>query len=354
VSSLASVSANPSFDRSLSRPGPRLVPQAGNDGQNHRNVLIVGAGKPGRELAAHLRDHPKAGRTVRGFVDERAPIHGDVHGRISDLARIIRTQFVDEIILAPPHDREVIRRVAREARRNRISVTIVPELFGFPPQSVSFGTLGNLPIMQLYEERLPIGALICKRAADVILALFALLIISPLMGVIAALIKLGSPGPVFYRALRVGKKGRSFLCYKLRTMVAGADQLREELRCRNEREGPFFKITNDPRVTRLGRFLRRYSFDEFPQLWNVLKGDMSLVGPRPHPLDDFERYELEHLRRLNVTPGITGLWQVTARHDPSFERSMQLDLEYIERWSLWLDLRILLNTVPILFHGTGS
>jgi len=165
---------------------------------------------------------------------------------------------------------------------------------------------------------------------------------------------LHSPGAVLYRSLRVGKKGYSFVCYKLRTMIAEADQLREELRARNERHGPFFKIENDPRVTRLGRWLRRYSLDELPQFWNVLKGEMSLVGPRPHPMPDFAGYQTEHLRRLNVTPGITGLWQITARKDPSFERNMALDLEYIEHWSLWLDLKILLKTAPILLGGTGS
>ena len=137
-------------------------------------------------------------------------------------------------------------------------------------------------------------------------------------------------------------------------MVANADALKDELRHLNERQGPFFKIGNDPRLTRVGRFLRKYSLDELPQLWNVLKGEMSLVGPRPHPVDDYEQYTLEHLRRLDVTPGITGLWQVSARHDPSFEKNMALDLEYIESWGPWLDLKILLRTVPAVFKGSGS
>jgi lipopolysaccharide/colanic/teichoic acid biosynthesis glycosyltransferase len=137
-------------------------------------------------------------------------------------------------------------------------------------------------------------------------------------------------------------------------MVANADQLKDGLRECNERQGPCFKIENDPRVTGVGRFLRRYSLDELPQLWNVLRGEMSLVGPRPHPLDDFELYRLDHLRRLDVTPGITGLWQVTARRDPSFQRNMALDLEYIEHWSFWMDLRILWKTVFVIFHGSGA
>jgi lipopolysaccharide/colanic/teichoic acid biosynthesis glycosyltransferase len=137
-------------------------------------------------------------------------------------------------------------------------------------------------------------------------------------------------------------------------MVANADELKNSLRQHNERQGPFFKISCDPRITRSGRFLRKYSLDELPQFWNVLKGDMSLVGPRPHPLDDFQRYDLDHLRRLEVRPGITGLWQVTARKDPSFQTNMRLDLQYIEGWSVWLDLKILLKTLPAVIQGGGQ
>jgi len=331
-----------------------LVTQAHPAPANHRNVLIVGAGKSGRGLGAHLLERPKTSQIVCGFVDERAPIRGDVHGRVSDLPQVIRTQFVDEIVITAPYDNELIQRVAREARRNRISVAVVPELFGFAPQSVSLGTLGSVPILKLSEERRPRIKFLVKRGMDVLVSALILLLVSPLLALLAALIRLDSPGAVLYRSLRVGKKGYSFVCYKLRTMIAEADQLREELRARNERHGPFFKIENDPRVTRLGRWLRRYSLDELPQFWNVLKGEMSLVGPRPHPMPDFAGYQTEHLRRLNVTPGITGLWQITARKDPSFERNMALDLEYIEHWSLWLDLKILLKTAPILLGGTGS
>jgi exopolysaccharide biosynthesis polyprenyl glycosylphosphotransferase len=332
-----------------------LITQTGPDSQkNNRNVLIVGAGKSGRGLAAHLRERPRNGHVVCGFVDERAPVRGDVHGRINDLAHVIRTQFIDEIVITAPYDNELVQRVAREARRNRISVAVVPELFGFAPQSVSFGTLGNTPVLKLYEERLPVVSLFLKRLIDIVMSTSILLFVSPLLVLVAMLIRLDSPGTVLYRSLRVGKKGYSFVCCKLRTMIAGAEQLREELRDRNERQGPLFKIGDDPRITRLGRFLRRYSFDELPQLWNVLKGEMSMVGPRPHPLPDFEGYQLEHLRRLNITPGITGLWQITARSDPSFERNMELDLEYIEHWSLWLDIKILVKTIPVLLRGTGA
>jgi len=199
----------------------------------------------------------------------------------------------------------------------------------------------------------PGTALSLKRALDVTVAALALLLTSPLMAIVAALTWLDSPGPVVYSAERIGAKGCRFLCYKFRSMVANADDLKENLRARNQREGPTFKIHGDPRITRLGRILRRYSLDELPQLWNVLRGEMSLVGPRPHPVDDVNHYELHHYRRLDVKPGITGLWQITARDCPSFELNMHLDLTYIENWTLLLDLRILLGTIRVLFAPEG-
>ncbi|MGH9513863.1 MAG: sugar transferase [Terriglobales bacterium] len=197
-------------------------------------------------------------------------------------------------------------------------------------------------------------AMLSKRIFDIVSALIGLITVSPLLALIAAFVKFDSPGPVFYSASRAGKNGRIFVCFKLRTMVCDADRMKDNLRARNEREGAFFKMACDPRITRIGRVLRRYSLDEIPQLWNVLRGDMSLVGPRPHPLDDFRLYVPQDLRRLEVTPGITGLWQVTARTDPSFKRNMALDLEYIERWNLLLDIRILYKTIFAVVRGTGA
>jgi lipopolysaccharide/colanic/teichoic acid biosynthesis glycosyltransferase len=211
-----------------------------------------------------------------------------------------------------------------------------------------------MPVISLHAERLPSAGLILKRVVDVMGASVVMTALAPLLLAIAGLIKLDSRGPVFYCAQRVGRKGRSFRCFKFRTMVSDADALKAKLRQNNQRSGPFFKIASDPRITRLGRFLRRYSLDELPQLWNVVKGDMSLVGPRPHPLDEFAAYEIEHLARLDVTPGITGLWQVSARRDPSFERSVELDRQYIRTWTLRSDMRILLRTFLAVVQGSGD
>jgi lipopolysaccharide/colanic/teichoic acid biosynthesis glycosyltransferase len=211
-----------------------------------------------------------------------------------------------------------------------------------------------LPVLTLHEEKAPTSALFWKRSLDVLISVLGLLVAAPLLAGIALIIKAASPGKILYQATRVGLKGRRFICYKFRTMVSDADRLKDGLRADNERQGPCFKIAADPRITRIGQILRRYSLDELPQLWNVLRGEMSMVGPRPHPVDDFEHYRLEHLRRLDVTPGITGLWQVTARRDPSFQRNMALDLDYIEHWSLGMDLWILWRTVFVILRGSGS
>ena len=193
-----------------------------------------------------------------------------------------------------------------------------------------------------------------KGTLDIAVSALPLLVLSPFMPIIALLIRFDSPGPTFYRAERIGCKGRTFTCFKFRTMVVNAEQLRENLAHRNERDGVLFKISNDPRITSVGRRLRKYSLDELPQFFNVLLGDMSLVGPRPPLAAEVEQYDLAHLRRLDVPPGMTGLWQVEARQDPSFDSYISLDTAYVENWTLSLDLRILARTIGVVLAGTGT
>ena len=319
-----------------------------------KNVLIIGAGGIGWRVADYVRQHPSAGRTICGFLDDDKPLGRGVIGRTAELARVARKEFVDEVILATPRKSELTRWVVEEARRLRLDVEIVPELFGCNPAEPAVERVGGVPMICVHAERLPVAGLVLKRVIDLSGAMVALAVLAPLAAVIALLIKFDSAGPVLYCARRAGRKGRLFRCFKFRTMVTNADQLKDRLRENNERSGPFFKMVEDPRVTWVGRYLRRYSLDELPQLWNVVKGEMSLVGPRPHPVDDVAGYQIEHLARLDVTPGITGLWQVKARRDPSFERGMALDREYIRTWSLASDIRILLMTFRAVVCGSGQ
>jgi lipopolysaccharide/colanic/teichoic acid biosynthesis glycosyltransferase len=232
------------------------------------------------------------------------------------------------------------------------------ECLGSVPRGVAghvfAGRAGSAASRAPRLEAIPAVGRFAKRALDLVLSSTTLLLLWPLMLVIAVAVKLESRGPAIYASLRAGKGGIPFVCYKFRTMIPGANQLRESLHHLNQRRGPFFKIGNDPRVTPLGRFLRKYSLDELPQLWNVLKNDMSLVGPRPHPLEDVEQYSSGDEQRLEVMPGMTGLWQVTARENPSFETCMHLDVGYIRHWSLLLDCKILLRTIPAVFAGQGQ
>lgn len=331
----------------------RLLERRAAEGIGVSRVLIVGAGRMGQAVAKRLDDQRHLGYQVCGFLDSAASAHPQVLGTVGDLRKVVLTHFVDELFLTLPSDREFVNEIALEARALRVGLKLLPDFCDGLGWAAPLRTIGGFPVMDLRWQPIPALGLAVKRAADVVLASAALILSAPLLLLLCALIRLDSAGPAMYVAERVGRKGRRFRCYKLRTMVEDADLRKNELRVRNEREGPFFKLDGDPRVTRLGRFLRKSSLDELPQLWNVLRGQMSLVGPRPHPIDDYERYSIEHLRRLDVSPGLTGLWQVTARNNPSFETNMALDLEYIENWSLGLDLKILLKTLPAVLRAEG-
>lgn len=318
-----------------------------------RNTIIVGADGLGTMLAEYFQRNPQLGYQFRGFLDSNHHEDARILGKIHDLARVARREFVDDVFIAVPSDRELVKRVSIEAMRSGIGVKVLPEFYDGLAWQCPQELVGDIPVRVLHREPIPTFWLFLKRITDVLGSAVGLVALSPALALIAMAIKFDSGGSVLYKAVRVGKKGRKFLCYKFRTMLPNADDLKDELRTRNERQGPFFKISDDPRLTRIGTFLRKYSLDELPQLWNVLKGDMSLVGPRPHPVDDFNGYSLEHLRRLDVTPGITCFWQIHARHDPSFERVLALDTQYIENWSYLLDLKILARTIPVVLKGSG-
>jgi exopolysaccharide biosynthesis polyprenyl glycosylphosphotransferase len=331
----------------------RLVLYRSVQGIGVSRVLIVGAGRMGRALAKWFEENPHLGYKVCGFLDSKRSSDAHVLGTINDLRKVALTQFVDEIFVTLPSERELVKTTVLEARELRLGLKLLPDLYDGLGWRAPLHMIGGFPVMDLQWQPIPAVGLVVKRALDILFAGAALILTAPLLLLFAVLIRFDSPGPVLYVADRVGHRGSKFRCFKFRTMCVGADLRRDELRSENVRKGPLFKLEMDPRVTRLGRWLRTTSLDELPQLWNVVRGDMSLVGPRPHPVDDYARYSVEHLRRLDVSPGLTGLWQVTARNDPSFETNMALDLEYIENWSLGLDLKILFKTIPAVLRAEG-
>jgi len=244
--------------------------------------------------------------------------------------------------------------MVEEARIAGIDVRVVPDLYDGLAWNAKVEYIGQFPTIPLHRKDFPIGAFLLKRVLDITVSSIALLVTSPVMLGIAIAVRTDSEGSIFYKAQRIGRKGRTFSCYKFRTMVSNADKLKADLEHMNERDSVLFKIAKDPRITNVGKVLRKYSLDELPQFYNVLRGDMSLVGPRPPMASEVEKYDLAHLRRLDVLPGITGLWQVEARQDPSFDSYISLDTAYVENWSFLMDLRILARTVGVVLSGTGS
>jgi exopolysaccharide biosynthesis polyprenyl glycosylphosphotransferase len=328
------------------------------EGLETRNVLIVGAGRVAHALRNHLESLRHLGFRFKGFValSEREAESGDVDiiGDVRNCLQLARSLFVDEIFFSVPAEKKLVIALVEEARAMGIDVRVVPDLYDGLAWNAPVEYIGQFPTIPLHRRDLAIGAFLLKRAIDIAGATLAILLGWPFLLAIAIAIKLESRGPVLYRAQRTGRKGRSFACFKFRTMCVDADKLKKDLEHKNERSGILFKISNDPRITRVGRILRKYSLDELPQLLNVLRGDMSLVGPRPPLASEVEQYDIAHLRRLDVLPGMTGLWQVEARQDPSFDSYISLDTAYVENWTLWLDLKILARTVGVVFSGTGT
>jgi exopolysaccharide biosynthesis polyprenyl glycosylphosphotransferase len=325
-----------------------------------RNVLIVGTGPEALALRHHLERIRHLGYSFKGFIhfpganSSAASSSGDVIGTLETLFQNVRQLFVDEIFFTVPCERGIIQDVLVQARIYGVDLRMVPEMYDDMAWNSPIEYIGNFPTIPLRYGQLPEMRLILKRGFDIVFSSLALLVLSPLLLALAVAVKLDSPGPALYCSDRLSKKGRVFRCLKFRTMVRDAEERHGELKDRNERDGVLFKITNDPRVTRVGRYLRKYSLDELPQFLNVIHGDMSIVGPRPAVASEVREYELSHLRRLDVMPGITGLWQVQARQDPSFDSYISLDMAYIENWSFWLDLKIIMRTVGVVFAGTGS
>jgi exopolysaccharide biosynthesis polyprenyl glycosylphosphotransferase len=330
-------------------------------GIGSRNVLIVGTGPEAQALRNHLDRIRHLGYNFKGFIEFpgvcpcSGDVSGDVVGTLDTLFQHTRKHFVDEVFFtAPCEQRGVVKDMLEQARAHNVDMRVVPDMYDGLVWNSPIEYIGQFPTIPLHHGSVPEIALLLKRLVDIMLSSVILIAISPMLLAIAIAIKIDSPGPVFYLSERIGKKGRVFGCMKFRTMVSDAEKRRAEIMHMNERDGVLFKITNDPRITRLGRFLRKYSFDELPQFFNVLHGEMSIVGPRPPIASEVQEYKLSQLRRLDVTPGITGLWQVQSRQDPSFDSYISLDVTYIETWSVWLDIKIIMRTIGVVLAGTGS
>ena len=323
-------------------------------------LLIVGAGEKGRTLMRHIVAHPELGYQIVGFVDDDLQRQHDI-GRIkalgdtSRLPELVQELNVDEVIITLPwqYHRKIIR-ILDQCERENVRSRIVPDLFQLSLSHVYLDEIKGIPLIGTREPALQGWNFAVKRMTDIVIAGTMLVLLAPLMALIALLIKLDSPGPVLFKQVRIGRYGRPFTLYKFRSMRVGAEEELPKLLSLNEADGPLFKIRNDPRVTRVGRWLRRFSLDELPQLWNVLKGDMSLIGPRPALPHEVEQYEPWHRKRLEVPPGLTGLWQTSGRSDMPFDEMCLLDIYYAERWSPWLDAVIFFKTIPAILFGRGA
>ncbi len=327
-------------------------------GYNNFNALIIGSGKVGVALAQEIHKRPGLGIRLIGFLDD-VRVNKEDHpemsivGKVADFEQIARREFIHEIFITMHHDHRVFSDLLEQAKTLGIAVRVVPQGFDLISSDFCRYNIGFIPILEYCNEevfRKHFG----KRIFDFFASVTLMIFLFPVFFVLSILIKMDSPGPIFYFSQRYGRKGRIFNMYKFRSMVKDADQILSQIQHQNEMDGPIFKIKEDPRVTRIGRFLRRYSLDELPQLFNVFKGDMSLVGPRPFPIQQIEKEDYRQIRRLEFKPGITGLWQIRGRSDTSFARLVRWDMWYINNWSFWLDLHIMLQTIPVVLRGKGA
>jgi exopolysaccharide biosynthesis polyprenyl glycosylphosphotransferase len=330
-------------------------------GLNYRNILIVGTGNRARSYAEMINSHSELGLRIVGYVDDQ-PIKSDqeilgakIIGNLKDIPSIIEKKVIDEVIIALPRSwLSRLEEIVHVCEETGTEITIIADFFDTIIAETHLTNFYGIPIITFSTTSSQQIQLLLKNIFDLFSSIFLLILSLPLFIPIALTIKLTSPGPIFYRQTRCSLNGRKFTIYKFRSMVFNAYEKQKELMKYNEMDGPVFKMTNDPRVTSVGRFLRRTSLDELPQLINVLKGDMSLVGPRPPLPQEIAQYDRKHRRRLSVKPGITGPWQVSGRNTIDFREWMKLDLDYIDKWSLWLDFKILLKTLPAIVNGKGS
>jgi len=325
-----------------------------------RRALVVGTGPEARLVHGKLAAHPERGVEIVGFVaidSEPRDLPAPLVGSLDDISRLVDELEIDRVLLASGqkgHDEEMLELV-RAVRRPDLQVSIVPRYFEIFTSHATLDDVEGMPVVTLAQMRLGSSSRLLKRSFDVVVSGGMLVLLSPLLAAIAIAIRLDSPGPAVFRQPRRGRGGSTFRIAKFRTMFVDAESRRSEVLHLNEVDGPLFKAkAGDPRVTRIGSFLRRTSLDELPQLWNVFRGEMSLVGPRPFVVYEADQITGWATRRLDMTPGITGLWQVLGRNDLPFDEMVKLDYLYVTNWSLWWDFKILCQTVPVVLGRKGA
>jgi exopolysaccharide biosynthesis polyprenyl glycosylphosphotransferase len=327
-------------------------------GMATERVVVVGNNSLGRMVMQGIAAQPHLGLKVVGFLDEHRSVNFGRFGylgSLDEIERISLDQGIDQVIIALPsasHEQQL--RMVEHCRQAKVRFKLVPDLFEMSLSRIDLDSVTGIPLIDLKEVSIEGWNLFLKRTLDIVISVLLLIPGGVLMLVVALLVRLDSPGPIIYRQTRVGRGGNTFTLYKFRSMRVGAEEELEQLLPFNEQSGPIFKKRRDPRLTRLGRLLRRFSLDELPQVFNVLRGDMSLVGPRPPLPQEVERYSEKERKRLQVAPGMTGLWQVSGRSTLNFDEMVNMDLAYIQNWSLSLDLSILLRTVPAVISGGGA
>lgn len=322
-----------------------------------RNLIIVGDEKRGKIVAKALEKQLSWGHKILGRLTlESETSSKDVIGQLKDLPEILRKLPVDEVIFALGGQRNIkLSQYLDLCRKMGVEARILPALWSPESPSLCAETIQGIPFLTLGVTKINAAGLLYKRILDIIGGLVGTFLFLLMYPFVAIAIKLDSPGPVLFKQKRVGQHGRTFTLYKFRTMYVDAEERKKELMAQNIMQGPMFKIENDPRITRVGRFLRKTSLDEFPQFINVLKGEMSLVGTRPPTLEEVEKYELWHWRRLTLKPGITGLWQISGRNKiTDFDKIVELDCKYLENWKFRDDIKIILKTIWVVLKRKGA
>ena len=331
-------------------------------GRHCLRVLIIGTGERAKEISSQLKNQAEWGIQVIGYLDPDPARIGQtvdnkpVIGTVADISRCLKKHIVDEVIIAIPRSMlEDAEPIASACEEEGIKLRFMADIFSLQAARISLSKIGNTPLLTLEPVAQDRDILLLKRVFDFLVTLSAMPVVLPILILVAIAIKIDSPGPVLFIQQRVGLRKHLFPMYKFRSMHENAEAMLKDIEHLNEAEGPIFKMTNDPRVTRVGKFIRKASLDELPQLINVLKGDMSLVGPRPMSIRDVDLFEKGIQRkRFSVKPGITCIWQISGRSDLPFDKWLELDLKYIDNWSFWLDLEILFKTLPAVLKSKGA